>query len=355
MNHTKVKSTMSLKDIISSLVSANGKCENVTRKLISETPEILFRRSGNIPFCSVCKKDYPTTGRQGWIRSGERCLYCKAPQRRIIGKQKSVIGCLFMNLREKTRSNEFRVLTRTIEAMKKVGVEFDPKRFGNIQEAEENLKNFIREMDEEDGWKSGERERFETLRKETFSATEVFFNLGKIVTDTKRNPPQPSRPKPPNSKSLIPRRTAAIKRESDFEDIVPARKRFRNSVERSSTSSVSSSTPSSMNDADFQHDEHEEMLMGNISPISDGFFSGNSENDTEEEQEEKPWSAFSMYKANLLHWFPSSRITNEDIRLNFEEEIKKPGAFEKWNAKAILKNREKSDKALTARINQIYK
>ena len=187
--------------------------------------------------------------------------------------------------------------------------------------ARKNLDQFIEDMDNEGGWKENERQKFQALRKKTFSDSEFVgskFNQGKYNKENRENSPQPCRAKLSNVKSLIPRRTVAVKREPDLDEILPKQKRLRNSVERNSEVSPSSSL-FSIEDFDEEYDESKNLTM-NVT-------------------EQKPWSAFSFYKANLMHWFPTSHITNEDIRLNFEEEIKKPGAFEKWNAKAIMKNR----------------
>ena len=49
---------------------------------------------------------------------------------------------------------------------------------------------------------------------------------------------------------------------------------------------------------------------------------------------DEPWTAFKAFKYNLIYWFPTSHISDADIKLNFHEEIQKPGRFEKWSQKA---------------------
>ena len=51
-------------------------------------------------------------------------------------------------------------------------------------------------------------------------------------------------------------------------------------------------------------------------------------------------TAYTVFRANLLFWFPNSEIDEKDIKMNFEEELKKPNALRKWEEKARDKNNE---------------
>jgi len=84
-------------------------------------------------------------------------------------------------------------------------------------------------------------------------------------------------------------------------------------------------------------------LTSDDEPLSD-YQTGSDETGSNPPEPEKvadislPWTAFTIFKANLLFWFPTSTISNEDVVLNFHEEVKKNGGMEKWDEKAKEKN-----------------